>query len=235
MAMHAARFGDYPIPEATVQVAQRAFPKGHLVMRIRDQFGMVYQNHQFAHLFASEGQPARAPAGRALITVMQYIAGVGDRQAADKVRDRISWKYALGLLLDDPGCDFSVLCAFRARLLTDDAETLLCATVLSLFRDAGLLKARGCALAPIRPTSWPRAGQGASATPDYRDCPQSGARHRVVGRGATGNDSHVRVCGSNGANILSRRLRRGSPAVISPIAPTISSQPVPARKPPITG
>jgi transposase len=143
MSMHEARFGDYPIPEATVQVAHRAFPKGNLVMQIRDQFGMLYHNHQFAHLFASEGQPALAPARLALITIMQYIEGVGDRQAADNVRDRISWKYALGLALDDPGFDFSVLCEFRARLLADDAETLLFDTVLSLFRDAGLLKARG--------------------------------------------------------------------------------------------
>jgi transposase len=143
MSMHEARFGDYPIPEATVQVAHRAFPKGNLVMQIRDQFGMLYHNHQFAHLFASEGQPALAPARLALITIMQYIEGVGDRQAADNVRDRISWKYALGLALDDPGFDFSVLCEFRARLLANDAETLLFDTVLSLFRDAGLLKARG--------------------------------------------------------------------------------------------
>jgi transposase len=71
MSMHAARFGDYPIPEATVQVAHRAFPKGNLVMQIRDQFGMLYHNHQFAHLFASEGQPALAPARLALITIMQ--------------------------------------------------------------------------------------------------------------------------------------------------------------------
>jgi transposase len=143
MAMHEALFGDYPIPEATYQVAHRAFPKGNLVMQIRDQFGMLYHNHQFAHLFASEGQPALAPARLALITVMQYIEGVGDRQAADNVRDQISWKYALGLPLDDAGFDFSVLCEFRARLLTDDAEALLFDTVLGLFRDAGLLKARG--------------------------------------------------------------------------------------------
>ena len=139
MSMHEARFGDSPIPEETVQVAHRAFPKGNLVMQIRDQFGMLYHNHQFAHLFASEGQPALAPARLALITIMQYIEGVGDRQAADNVRDRISWKYALGLALDDPGFDFSVLCEFRARLLADDAETLLFDTALSLFRDAGLL------------------------------------------------------------------------------------------------
>ena len=154
MSMHEAHFGDYPIPEETVQVAHRAFPKGNLVMQIRDQFGMVYHNHQFAHLFASEGQPALSPARLALVTIMQYIEGVGDRQAADNVRDRISWKYALGLALDDPGFDFSVLCEFRARLLSDDPERLLFDTVLEIFRDAGLLKARGCALAPIRPTFW---------------------------------------------------------------------------------
>jgi hypothetical protein len=51
------------------------------------KFGMLYQNHQFAHLFGTEGQPALSPAWLALVTVMQYIEGVGDRQAADNVRD----------------------------------------------------------------------------------------------------------------------------------------------------
>src|SRR4028118_1526174 len=143
MSMHEALFGDYPIPEETARIALCAFPKGNVYMQIRDQFGMLYQNHQFAHLFSVEGQPALAPARLALVTVMQYIEGVGDRQAADNVRDRISWKYALGLALDDPGFDFSVLCEFRARLLTDDAELLLFDTLLTLFRDADLLKARG--------------------------------------------------------------------------------------------
>ena len=143
MSMHEALFGTYSIPEDTCRVAQQAFPKGNIYMQIRDHFGMLYQNHQFAHLFATEGQPALSPARLALVTIMQYIEGVGDRQAADNVRDRISWKYALGLPLTDPGFDFSVLSEFRGRLLRDDAETLLFDTVLNLLRDAGLLKARG--------------------------------------------------------------------------------------------
>lgn len=143
MSMHEALFGDYPIPEDTARVAQQAFPQGNVYMHLRDHFGMLYQNHQFAHLFASEGQPALAPARLALITVMQYMENLGDRQTADAVRDRISWKYALGLELDDPGFNFSVLSEFRSRLLLGDAEALLFDTVLALFRDAGLLKARG--------------------------------------------------------------------------------------------
>ena len=48
----------------------------------------------------------------------------------------------LGLPLDDPGFDASVLSDFRARLLKDDATVLLLDAVLELCRDAGLLKGR---------------------------------------------------------------------------------------------
>jgi transposase len=49
-----------------------------------------------------------------LVTVMQFAEDLSDRQAADAVRGRIDGKYALGLELDDPGFDFSVLSEFRA-------------------------------------------------------------------------------------------------------------------------
>lgn len=143
MSMRSPLLGDDPIPEETARAAKGAFPKGNVYMQLRDRFGQLYQNVDFIHLFARDGQPALAPARLALVTVMQYMEGLGDRQAADFVRDRISWKYALGLALDDPGFDFSVLSEFRARLLTDDAERLLFDAVLELFREQGLLKARG--------------------------------------------------------------------------------------------
>jgi Transposase domain (DUF772) len=41
-------------------------------------------------------------------TVLQMVENLTDRQAADAVRDKISWKYALGLGLDDEGFDPSV-------------------------------------------------------------------------------------------------------------------------------
>ena len=39
------------------------------------------------------------------------------RQAAEAVRDRMTWKSALGLELEDPGFDASVLSEFRSRLV----------------------------------------------------------------------------------------------------------------------
>ncbi len=133
----------YVIPEHTVQVARAAFPKGNPYMRMRDTLGPIYTNPEFAHLFPHIGQPAEAPAQLALVTIMQFAEGLSDAQAADAVRARIDWKYALALDLTDPGFDASVLCEFRKRLMTRDAELLLFETMLTLFREQGLIKAKG--------------------------------------------------------------------------------------------
>jgi transposase len=141
MSLNAPLF--YLIPEDTVRVAKAAFPKGNLFMRMRDELGPLYQNQDFAHLFPATGQPALDPARLALVLVMQFVDGLSDRQAADAVRDRIAWKYALALPLDDPGFDASVLSEFRSRLVDGGAEYLLLDTMLTLLREQGLLKARG--------------------------------------------------------------------------------------------
>ena len=113
------------IPEQTAQVAKAAFPKGNVYLRIRDVFGSIYQDADFASLFAPQGRPAESPWRLALVTVMQFKEGLSDRQAAEAVRGRIDWKYALGLELADPGFDFSVLSEFRARLIEGSTEASL--------------------------------------------------------------------------------------------------------------
>ena len=134
-------FGD--IPEGTARVARIAFPKGNPYMRLRDELGPIYDNEQFASLFSNLGQPAEDPARLALITIMQFAEGLSDRQAADAVRGRIDWKYALALELADPGFDASVLSEFRGRLIKGRAEMLLFETMLDHLRERQLLKPRG--------------------------------------------------------------------------------------------
>jgi transposase len=134
---------DYPIPEQTAAVARLAFPNGTPIMHMRDAFGALYFNHDFAHLYHHEGAPAHAPARLALITVFQFAEGLSDAQAALNVRGRIDWKYALALPLTDPGIDATVLVDFRARLLAGDAAWLLFETLLERFRADGLLAKRG--------------------------------------------------------------------------------------------
>ena len=105
-----------PIPVDTARVAHAAFPKGTLCLQIRDTLGPLYEDTQFAALFSPTGQPAAAPARLALVPILQFAEGLSDRQAAEAVRGRIDWKYALALELPDPGFDASVLSEFRTRL-----------------------------------------------------------------------------------------------------------------------
>ena len=74
---------------------------------------------------------------------MQFAENLTDRQAAEAVRGRIDWKYALGLELTDAGFDFSALSEFRSRLLAGVAEERLLTLLLAHFVERGLLKARG--------------------------------------------------------------------------------------------
>jgi transposase len=94
-----------PIPQETARVAHAAYPKGNVFMRMRDELGSIYQDEAVAHVFSHTGQPAEATWRLALVTVMQFAEGLSDRQAADAVRGRIDFKYALGLELSDPGFD----------------------------------------------------------------------------------------------------------------------------------
>src|SRR5262249_44631952 len=71
------------------------------------------------------------------------LEGLTDRQAADAVRDRLAWNYALSRELTDPGFDHSVLAEFRARLLQGQAEQRLLDLLLERWREGGGLKARG--------------------------------------------------------------------------------------------
>lgn len=132
-----------PVPEETARVAKAAFPKGSTYIQMRDVLGAVYEDEDFSELFAIRGRPAHAPWRLALVTVMQFSEGLSDRQAAQAVRARIDWKYALGLELTDAGFDFSALSEFRSRLVEGGSEQLLLDNLLEACKERRLLKVQG--------------------------------------------------------------------------------------------
>jgi transposase len=132
-----------PIPDETSRVARAAFPTGNPHMRMRDELQALVEDHELAHLFPKRGQPAERPWRLALVTIFQFVEDLSDRQAADALRARIDWKYALGLELENPGFDHTVLSEFRGRLVQSGAERLLLDVLLKRFRQRGLLKPKG--------------------------------------------------------------------------------------------
>ncbi|MEV2256913.1 IS1182 family transposase [Streptomyces sp. NPDC050147] len=131
------------VPETTRRIAEAALPQGSMAIRVRDALGELFCDEDFADLFPQRGRPALSPAVLALVSILQFAEGLSDRQAALAARARIDWKYALGLEIEDPGFDHSVLSEFRDRLVEGSAETRITDAVLAASSEAGLLKSRG--------------------------------------------------------------------------------------------
>jgi len=112
-------------------------------MRIRDELGEVYADARFAGAFGVRGRPGISPGQLMMASVLQFSEDLTDRQAAEAVRDRMTWKYALGLELEDPGFDASVLSEFRSRLVAGDLTCLALDALLERLAGLGLVEAGG--------------------------------------------------------------------------------------------
>jgi transposase len=135
---------DRGIPAQTERVALAAFPNATFCIRLRDVLGPLFTDEAFAGLFCGRGRPAESPGTLAIVSVLQFVEGLTDAQAADAVRGRVDWKYLLGLELTDQGFDSSVLTEFRGRLVASGcAEALLFESVLDRLKAANLLAPGG--------------------------------------------------------------------------------------------
>jgi transposase len=131
------------IPPEAARVARAAFPHSTRFMQMRDCLGTVYAHLAFEALSPQRGKPAEAPWRLALIPVMQCAEHLSDRAAANAVRRRIDWQYALRLDLPAPGFPYAILAKFRKRVVAGQAEQGLRDALLARFQKQGGLKAGG--------------------------------------------------------------------------------------------
>jgi transposase len=136
----------WPDPDPVVAAAIRAKYRGRrapLAVAVRDRLGQWMADELFAAAFGSRGRPGWPPSRLAVVTVLQMAENLTDRQAADAVRTRLDWQYALGLGLDDPGFDHSVLSEFRGRVAGHGLEEAALDALLAKLAAEGLVKAGG--------------------------------------------------------------------------------------------
>jgi len=132
----------WPKPAEVIVAAVRAkyaWREAPLAVQVRDRFGELFPDVEFESAFAGRGRPGWSPGRLALVTVLQMAEGLTDRQAAEAVRERLSWQYALGLDLDDPGFDHTVLSEFRARVVDHGLEERVLDLLLDRLVEVGLL------------------------------------------------------------------------------------------------
>ncbi|MFF4357697.1 transposase [Streptomyces sp. NPDC001604] len=108
-------------------------------MWIRDHPEGLRNDGDFTAWYPRDGRPGLSPAQLATVCVLQGDEPFGP-PAADAVRCRIDLKYALGLELEDPGFQESVLSDFRDRLAEGDRSDRLLGLALTAgqpLRDTG--------------------------------------------------------------------------------------------------
>ncbi|MGW7585917.1 IS1182 family transposase [Kitasatospora sp. NPDC054768] len=130
------------VPELTARMARASNPGGTTAMWVRDRLDGLWRDEDFADWYPRDGRPGLSPAQLATVSVLQFLLGLSDRDAAEAVRCRIDFKYSLGLELDDPGFHHSVLTDFRDRLLQDGRADRLLDLALTRLKEAGLVRER---------------------------------------------------------------------------------------------
>ena len=66
-------------------------------MWVRDRLDGLWADEDFAGWYPRDGRPGISPAQLATVSVLQFLLDLSDRDAAEAVRCRIDFKYALGL------------------------------------------------------------------------------------------------------------------------------------------
>ncbi|MFF4733761.1 transposase [Streptomyces mirabilis] len=143
------------IPPLTVRMARASNPRGAAAMWVRDRLDDLFTDGDFTDWYPADGRRV-SPVRLALVSVLQYAENLTDRQTADAVRCRLDWKYCLGLELDDPGFDFTVLSEFRGRVAEGDRADRLLALVVDRLAEVGW-SGGGDGSGRIPPMCWRRS------------------------------------------------------------------------------
>ena len=130
------------VPSLTAQIARASNPDGTTAIWVRDRLDGLWCDEDFADWYPRDGRPGLSPAQLATVCVLQFVLGLSDRQAAEAVRCRIDFKYALAMELDDPGFHHSVLADFRDRLAEEGRADHLLDLALARLKEAGLVRER---------------------------------------------------------------------------------------------
>jgi IS5 family transposase len=124
-------------------LCRQLVPEGSVEAFLADHRHDLFPDQMFEDLFPSgRGRPSIPADVVASVMVLQALEGLSDRDAARALRDRISWKVACGLALDDEGFDFSVLTYWRTRLRTSERPERIFDAVRSVIDATGVLKGK---------------------------------------------------------------------------------------------
>lgn len=110
-----------PIPKEIARRAQAIFGSSNFYLRLGNKLETVLEPIR-SHLLLNETPGFEGPVpSLALVSFFQYMEGLCDTQAADALRTRIDWQYALHTPVRFPVLHPQGLCTYRNWLVNDAA------------------------------------------------------------------------------------------------------------------
>src|SRR5512140_3732571 len=107
-----------PIPADIKRAARAVFSSSNFYIRVGEQVAAIFSEPGLEHIAETSASLKAAPHFLPLVTFFQFVEGLTDAQAADAVRSRMDWKFALHLPLHLPIFSPEILCEFRRRVVT---------------------------------------------------------------------------------------------------------------------
>lgn len=107
------------IPRETARAAKAVFGPSNFYIQVGKCLKVILEEIQL-ECFSEDAKSSMAGgAVLPLVTFFEYVEGLTDSQAADALRTRIDWKYALHLPINPATLRPTVLCEFRCKVIAD--------------------------------------------------------------------------------------------------------------------
>ena len=131
-----------PLPLDTDGAARSTFNIENVYLSIGDQIDRLFSDLNLAELDSTGARQANTLCKLATITIFQFAENLPDRLAAESLRNRTDWMYALHLSLVNPGLEPAALCEFRQQLLSNSSGQQVFHDMLDRLAGIGLLSIR---------------------------------------------------------------------------------------------
>jgi transposase len=118
----------------------RIIPADHLLRRINQVVDFSFVRELVKDRYTPDfGRPAEDPEFMLRLCLLQYLYGDSDREVEENAREKLSYKYFLGLAVDEISPDATTLCVFRAKRLGEEKFKEVFANIVRQCMDKGLV------------------------------------------------------------------------------------------------
>ncbi|MDD5039161.1 MAG: IS1182 family transposase [Dehalococcoidales bacterium] len=119
----------------------RIVPQDHLLRKINQVVDFSFVNDLVKDRYTPDfGRPAEDPEFMLRLCLLQYIYGDSDREVEENARDKLAYKYFLGLAVDEEPPDYTTVSYFRAIRLGEEKFRKVFENIVKQCIDKGLVK-----------------------------------------------------------------------------------------------